>query len=129
MASLKPVMIIQANLNSSSLEIYRHESLPSKINEILTKVNDKDSPYYIESEYLMNRLLNCFKTVLSYDSYEPQNCPMIFDSWSCWNSTAPGNFQYASCPNFINLGFTDDKKAEKQCMEDGAWWIHPDTNR
>ena len=129
MDSAKPLMIIQANLKSITLKIYEEDSLPSKINEYLTTVNDKDSPFYIESEYLMNRLLNCFKTALSYDSYNSQNCPIMFDSWSCWNSTAPGSFQYSSCPNFVNLGFTEDKMAEKECMEDGTWWVHPDTNR
>ena len=129
MDSAKPLMIIQANLKSITLKIYEEDSLPSKINEYLTTVNDKDSPFFIESEYLMNRLLNCFKTALSYDSYNSQNCPIMFDSWSCWNSTSPGFFQYSSCPNFVNLGFTDDKMAEKECMEDGTWWIHPDTNR
>ena len=129
MNSSRPIMIIQATLNSSTLDIYNKDCLPSKIKDILNKVTDINSPYFIESEYLMSRLLNCFKSALSYESHDPQDCPIMFDSWSCWNSTASSSYQYTTCPRFANLGFTEDKMAEKECMEDGTWWIHPDTNR
>ena len=38
------------------------------------------------------------------------NCPMVFDSWSCWNSTAPGTVQEQPCPNFPHLGFSPKSK-------------------
>ena len=57
------------------------------------------------------------------------NCPIIFDSWSCFNSTLPGLTQQEMCPDLPDLGFDRSRKAEKYCTDDGQWWVHPETNR
>lgn len=38
------------------------------------------------------------------------NCPMIFDSWNCWNQSKPGTVQEQPCPNFPHLGFSSSRK-------------------
>ena len=73
----------------------------------------------------------------------PPACPLVFDSWTCWNATLPGNtqvflakssaqkfslessvsseikvadvifLQTAACPNFVSLGFSAARQAEK----------------
>ena len=80
------------------------------------------------TEFTILRLLDCINRALQ-QPYDPENCPFIFDSWSCFNSTSPGVTQTEQCPNFVNLGFNQARKAEKSCMEDGDWWVHPDSNK
>ena len=62
-------------------------------------------------------------------SYQEDSCPFIFDSWSCFNATPPGQTQTEKCPDFINLGFNKARNAEKMCLETGDWWVHPETNK
>ena len=61
--------------------------------------------------------------------YNPRNCPIIFDAWSCCNATQPGQIQLEKCPDFVNMGFRAERLAKKVCTEEGEWWVHPDTNR
>jgi len=56
------------------------------------------------------------------------NCPMIFDSWNCWNQSKPGTVQEQPCPNFPHLGFSSSRPAFKVCEKNASWWQHPDTN-
>ena len=56
-------------------------------------------------------------------------CPLIFDSWSCFNATAAGSSQREACPHFPDLGFVSGHEAVKTCAEDGSWWVHPETNK
>ena len=39
-----------------------------------------------------------------------KNCPMIFDSWNCWNESKPGTIQEQPCPNFPEMGFSPKRK-------------------
>ena len=121
-------MIIRSNLNTQDMVINVSDPLETSLKQILTLNTDPSSSYFIQSEYLLFRLYDCVKRVLQ-TSFHPGNCPVMFDSWSCWNSTPPGMAQYERCPNFVNLGFRPDRFAEKYCREDGTWWVHPDTNR
>ena len=57
------------------------------------------------------------------------SCPLIFDSWSCFNATEAGQVQLEACPDLPDLGFDRARKAEKYCGEDGEWWAHPETNK
>ena len=37
-------------------------------------------------------------------------CPMMFDSWNCWEAASPGTVQKMACPNFPHLGFNPSSK-------------------
>ena len=56
-------------------------------------------------------------------------CPFIFDSWSCYNRTPPGTFQYEPCPDKPQLNFDVSRTSSKFCTPDGQWWLHPESNR
>ena len=128
MFTLSPRMIIRSNLRSPDLVINTSDNLDASLNSLLAQNIDPSSLYFIESEYLLSRLIDCGQRALQ-TSFQPGNCPIMFDSWSCWNSTTPGQNMYEKCPNFVNLGFGPERFAEKHCREDGTWWIHPETNR
>ena len=59
----------------------------------------------------MIRLRSCLST---FSKLEPElmedNCPMVFDSWNCWNESKPGTVQELPCPNFPHLGFSPSRK-------------------
>ena len=79
-------MIIRSNLNAQDLVINASDPLETSLNYILTLNTNPSSLYFIESEYLLFRLYDCVKRVVQ-TSFNPGNCPIMFDSWSCWNST------------------------------------------
>ena len=56
-------------------------------------------------------------------------CPLIFDSWSCYNQTAAGSVMTEPCPSKPQLNFDTKKSSSKMCGVDGSWWVHPDSNR
>ena len=128
MSVKNPQIIIRANLDSPDIIISKEEPMQDSLSNILLKVSDPASPYHIDSEYILARLVDCMKHAIEQE-YNPNHCPLMFDSWSCWNSTPPSSLQFEDCPNFENLGFRADRMAEKECTEEGEWWIHPDTNR
>ena len=36
-------------------------------------------------------------------------CPVIFDSWTCWNASLPDTAQVQPCPDFIDWGWGPTK--------------------
>ncbi|XP_065559051.1 parathyroid hormone 2 receptor-like isoform X2 [Artemia franciscana] len=54
-------------------------------------------------------------------------CPGIFDGWACWNSTPAGVVAYQRCPFYVT-GFTPRKRARRECLPDGTWFRHPESN-
>ena len=40
-------------------------------------------------------------------------CPLVWDSWSCYNATPPGSLAKARCPAFQHLNFDPSKFSEK----------------
>ena len=36
-------------------------------------------------------------------------CPVIFDSWTCWNASLPNTAQVQPCPDFIDWGWGPTK--------------------
>ena len=125
---MKPYMIVRTNLESPDFVISDEDSLQSSLNNLLRLATDPTSKYFIENEYILYRLLDCAKQSIQ-EEYNPNYCPIIFDSWSCWNSTEPNSTEFTQCPNFVNLGFRPDLLAAKECTGDGTWWVHPETNR
>ena len=125
-----PKMIIRTNLRSP--DIFIDESLPLKsaLENLLTEILDPSSVHFISSEYFMLRLIECTDRInlSSVDSRSP-HCPLIFDSWSCFNATPAGEDQYEDCPHLKDLGFQPERRAVKHCDQNGAWWIHPETNK
>ena len=55
-------------------------------------------------------------------------CPLIFDSWSCYNSTPAGSVMTEPCPYKPQLNFLPNNTSWKMCREDGTWWVHPNSN-
>ncbi|XP_023322296.1 calcitonin gene-related peptide type 1 receptor [Eurytemora carolleeae] len=88
---------------------------------------DPTSPYHIQSEYLVGRLVDCMERIDVASSAE--GCTLTFDSWSCWNYTQPGETARSGCPGFDYMGFMAENFAEKLCTAEGEWWVHPHTNR
>ena len=121
-------MIIRSNLEAPEIIIKETDPLEATLNSLLALNTDSSSVFYIKSEYILFRLFDCAKRALQ-TSYRQDNCPIMFDSWSCWNATVPGMDQFERCPSFVNLGFRSDRLAQKSCSEDGSWWVHPETNR
>lgn len=54
-------------------------------------------------------------------------CPRVFDGWSCWNDTPAGQVAFTSCPEYI-IGFDPNRQAHRDCLSNGSWFHHPDTN-
>ena len=129
-----PVMIVRSNLEAPDIIITRTDPLESSLESLFSTVMDPSSPHYIPTEYLMFRLIECTNrltsnTTVTSDPSSSRHCPIIFDSWSCFNSTPAGADQWELCPNFSDLGFVSENRAVKHCGEDGTWWVHPETNR
>ena len=40
-------------------------------------------------------------------------CPLVWDSWSCYNATPPGSVANARCPAFQHLNFDPSQYSEK----------------
>ena len=38
-------------------------------------------------------------------------CPVIFDSWTCWNASLPGTVQKQPCPDFPQWGWSPSSKS------------------
>ena len=125
---MRPLLIVRLNPDAPDLKIDNKSSLPTQENELMQLISDSKSSYFIDDDYLLRRLLNCIDLALN-TLPEVDFCPVIFDSWSCWNTTPPYTTQYTSCPQFDNFGFTSDRMASKFCGDGGVWWIHPETNR
>ena len=121
-------MIIRTNLNSPDFVINHKDSLKTRLNNLIRLATDPTSKFFIDSEYILYRLVDCAKNSLHKEN-NPLFCPITFDSWSCWNATPPNSTQFTHCPNFVNLGFRPERLASKECREDGTWWVHPATNR
>ena len=121
-------MIVRTNLDAPDFVIGDEDNLQSSLNNLLHLATDPTSKFFIDNEYILYRLFDCAKLALQKED-NPNSCPIMFDSWSCWNSTEPSTTQYTQCPNFVNLGFLADRMATKECTASGSWWVHPATNR
>ncbi|CAG7829594.1 unnamed protein product [Allacma fusca] len=68
-----------------------------------------------------------------YNASAPSNrsglmCPRIWDSWVCWDETPAGTNALAPCPDHV-IGFDPNRMAYKECLPDGSWFRHPESNR
>ena len=125
---VKPRMIVRTNLASPDYVIEASDPLEESLSTLLNLSTDPSSLYLIDNKYILHRLLDCANRALQ-SRYQSDFCPVIFDSWSCWNSTPPDSVALEQCPHFLGLGFRPDRLAEKKCTVDGNWWVHPATNR
>jgi len=132
---MRPLIVIRSNLESSDMIIYDADPLESSLETLFASVIDPNSPHFISSEYLMYRLIDCTSRIQASMSSNlsiissKKSCPIIFDSWSCFNSTEAGQDQVENCPSLEDLGFKADRLAVKRCNDDGTWWVHPETNK
>ncbi len=126
---MRPLAIIRPNLHSSDVEISNNNDMEPTLTNLLTEISDPESAQFIESDYLRVRLLECVARVRHQGPVPGDHCPTIFDSWSCFDSAAPGTEQRERCPVFPELGYSTSREAVKRCGEDGLWWRHPLSNR
>ena len=120
-------MIIRTNLHAEDIVIDEGHPWESSLETLLHEIVDPTSEHFISSEYMMYRLIECTSRIIHTNN--TFNCPLIFDSWSCFNSTTPGHYQYEPCPELADLGFDPSRRAEKYCDQEGEWWVPPDTNK
>ena len=130
---MRPIMIVRSNLNSSDIVITDSDPKKQSLESLFSLVTNPESKYFIESEYLIHRLIECANRVLEHQAVALKSdkpyCPHIFDSWSCFNATPAGTTQNEECPDFEDLGFESHQTAVKICDDIGSWWVHPETNR
>ncbi|XP_046564330.1 calcitonin receptor-like isoform X2 [Haliotis rubra] len=71
----------------------------------------------------------CNETVLQrpYPDDGRLYCNSTFDGWLCFDYTPAGETVYKPCPVKIQPGFNPEAFGRKYCMEDGRWYVHPDT--
>ena len=121
-------MIIRSNLNTPDFEIMEDtiEDFNKEFLSFLKLVSDRQSEYYMKEDDIFNKLIYCAKRVMNQSL---EGCPVIFDSWSCFNSTPSGSIQTEPCPEFSNFKFSSARLAYKYCDNSGSWWVHPATNR
>ncbi|XP_059093094.1 diuretic hormone receptor-like isoform X2 [Tigriopus californicus] len=49
-------------------------------------------------------------------------CPIVFDGWSCVNSTPAGSTIKFPCPNFLHFNYDKDNWAYRECSSEGHWF-------
>ena len=126
---MRPLAIIRPNLQSPDVEILNFDNREQTLTNLLKEISNPNSAQFIESDYLQVRLLECVARIQQQGLVSEDHCPMIFDSWTCFDSTAPGTEQRESCPAFPGLGYSPSREAVKSWGEDGHWWRHPLSNR
>mgnify|MGYP001165650189 CR=1 FL=1 len=126
---MRPLAIIRLNLHSPDVEIRNLDIRDQTLTNLLTEISNPNSAQFIESDYLRVRLLECVARIQHLDPVSEDHCPIIFDSWTCFDSAAPSTEQRESCPAFPGLGYSASREAVKSCGEDGKWWRHPLSNR
>ena len=120
-------MIIRSNLNSPDVHIIGNTSRQFDRNlfTFLGHISDNNSHYYQGDDYIFHRLIDCVRRVTNQSQ---DGCPLIFDSWSCFNATSSGKFQTEPCPDFHMMKFSSNRLASKYCDINAGWWVHPTTN-
>ena len=121
----------RTNIDTPDIFIDESDPLESSLETLLNEMVDPTSSHYISSEYVMYRLIECTNRMNSYRNISLRStmCPLIFDSWTCFNATEAGQYQLESCPQFPHLGFDHNRKVKKYCDLNGEWWVHPDSNK
>jgi hypothetical protein len=105
-------IIIRSNLNSPAVHIFGDtmEVFHRRLLAFLDLVTNSQSEHFIDNEYILHRLLDCTQRVPRNSS---ESCPVIFDSWSCFNATTSGTFQTEPCPDFPLMKFSPERMASK----------------
>ena len=98
------------------------DAVYTKFEELLRQHLLKQVEMTENDEYLLSRLFDCVQRV---SKTIPGSCPLIFDSWSCFNSTPAGSVQKEPCPDFEIFNFSPSRFASKECDEKGSWLVHP----
>lgn len=77
---------------------------------------------------IVSAMEDCYKKIQATDPVQKGlHCPATFDDIMCWPETKAGTTAEQSCPDYVN-NFNTRAKASRRCMEDGEWYIHPETN-
>ena len=66
----------------------------------------------MDFDSLLRPTIDCLGVLATIeDTLSEENCPMVFDSWSCWNESKRGTIQEQPCPNFPHLGFSPNSES------------------
>uniref|UniRef100_A0ABD2XA49 Calcitonin receptor n=1 Tax=Trichogramma kaykai TaxID=54128 RepID=A0ABD2XA49_9HYME len=85
----------------------------------------------IDNELYLKKLeQDCLRDLAANNTAAPPEpyCRGVWDGWSCWPDTPAGETVYQSCPTFVT-GFDPMLVGHKQCMPDGTWFLHPESNQ
>ena len=117
-------MIIRTNLIAPDILINSTDKnkFNIQLEKLITEASDPSSIYYIKEDIFYRRLIDCTLRTVTQSGL---NCPLIFDSWSCYNSTLAGTMMWEYCPDKPILNFDITKSSSKYCTEEGTWWVHP----
>ncbi|KAI4872833.1 hypothetical protein NFI96_017547 [Prochilodus magdalenae] len=55
-------------------------------------------------------------------------CNRTWDGWLCWDDTDPGVTTQQHCPDYFQ-DFDPSEMVTKICMDNGQWFLHPESNR
>ncbi|XP_062605595.1 parathyroid hormone 2 receptor-like [Saccostrea cucullata] len=77
---------------------------------------------------ILKAMIKCLNSTAPLDEkLKGQYCPSVFDNLMCWPHTRAGIVLQQNCPDYIN-NFNTQEKARRECLFNGTWFIHPETN-
>lgn len=92
-------------------------------------VNEKVYRATLHEQYegLREAELKCRLTIHRHHATSDLTCPPVFDNVMCWNVTRAGTNASQPCPGYID-NFRINGLAIRRCMENGSWYVNPETN-
>ncbi|XP_061171157.1 secretin receptor-like [Saccostrea echinata] len=77
---------------------------------------------------ILRAMIKCLNSTVPLDEkLTGLYCPSVFDNIMCWPETKAGTVLEQNCPDYIN-NFNTKEKARRECLPNGTWFIHPETN-
>ncbi|GFR72675.1 calcitonin receptor [Elysia marginata] len=55
-------------------------------------------------------------------------CNRTWDNLQCWPDTPAGQVATQRCAEYI-FNFNQKEYVTRRCLENGSWWVHPETQR
>ncbi|KAF5903371.1 calcitonin gene-related peptide type 1 receptor, partial [Clarias magur] len=80
---------------------------------------------------IMTAQFECYQKIINDNSNVKAAgliCNRTWDGWLCWDDTDAGVIAQQHCPDHFH-DFDITELATKVCMDDGQWFMHPDSNR
>ena len=117
-------MVIRTS--SEDADIHIVEETKDALERIcLDLASKKRLDFIIKDEYMLHQFLDCTQRISGTIS---GNCPLSFDSWSCFNASSAHSIMTELCPTSPLMKCSPDQQALQYCDKNGSWWVHPLTN-